>query len=222
MWQLLTGSWRFWWLPALVQGLLSMAHQAWLLHTMPPLPKDLSPLVALPAVSAFASSGAFWFPLLALLLASMLPFITLVLLFERLQEGKSVSGASALRAALPLWPGAMLAGLCYLLLVVAGTLLFLVPGAWLGGRWLLWPVALVRDGGGLGSLERGAALLRGRWWRVNGWVTAVFLVAGLAALALDALLGWLPGPMVACLSAALTAPALPLALVLAARGKEFA
>jgi hypothetical protein len=224
MWQIYARSWRRWWLPALLQGLLATAHEAWLQHTLPLLPQGLGPslsLAELAAFAAFASSGAFWYPLLALLLASMLPFIALVLLFERLLAGEALSGPQALHRGLALWPGAMLSALCYVLLVVVGTVLLLVPGAWLGGRWLLWPVALVREGGGLGSLERGAALLRGRWWRVNAWVTLVVVLAVIAAFVVNQLLGWLPSPLAALAGSVLTAPLVPLALVLAARGNEF-
>jgi hypothetical protein len=214
-------SWRVWWLPALLLGLLAMLHQAWLQHTMPVIDPGLSPVLALPVLAAFAQSGAFWYPLLALILGSMLPFTALVLQFDRLLQGQALSGSQALRATLPLWPAAMLTALCYGIVVMAGTLLLLIPGVWLGGRWLLWPVALVRNHPGLASLEHGAALLKGRWWRVNSWVTVVTLVAGVASLLLDALIGGLPAPLVALLSWTLTAPLVPLAMVLAARGEEF-
>jgi hypothetical protein len=178
-------------------------------------------LSELSALSAFASSGAFWYPLLAMVLASTLPFTALVVGFERLAEGEPLSGLQALRRALPLWPGAMLALLCYVAAVVIGSLLLLVPGAWLGGRWLLWPVALVRQGGGIESLERGAVLLRGRWWRVNGWITLVCLLVLVASFVIDQLFGWLPAPLPGIASSTLLAPAVPLAMVLAARGREF-
>jgi hypothetical protein len=224
MWQIYASSWRSWWLAALLQALLGAALDTWLQYILPPLPSALAfgpALVDLSAFSAFASSRAVWYPVLAVVLASMLTFTALVLAFERQLEGESLTGVAALRRALPLWPGAMLAMLCYLLAVVVGTLLLFVPGIWLGGRWLLWPVALVRQGGGVESLERGAALLRGRWWRVNSWITLVFLLVLIAGYMIDNLLGWLPNPLPGLAGSLLLAPALPLAMVLAARGREF-
>jgi hypothetical protein len=224
MWQVYTSSWRIWWLPALLQALLGAALDAWLQHIMPPLPSDLTPAFAmsqLSAFSAFAASGAVWYPVLATVLASMLPFTAMVVGFERLVDGQPLGSVQVLRRALPLWPGAMLALLCYVAAVCLGSLLLLVPGVWLGGRWLLWPVALVRQGGGVESLERGAALLRGRWLRVNGWITLVFLLVLVASLVIDQLVGWLPAPLPAIAASLLLAPAMPLAMVLAARGREF-
>ncbi len=224
MWQIYASSWRIWWLPALLQALLATGHEAWLRHTMPPLPQGLTPVLSLSelsAFSAFASSGAFWYPVLAVTLASMLPFTALVLGFDRLLEGESPTGMEVLRRALPLWPGAMVALLCYAIAVVVGCLLLLVPGIWLGGRWALWPVALVRERGGVESLERGAALLRGRWLRVNSWITVVMLLTLVAGFVVGALLTWLPVPLPGLASSLLLAPALPLAMVLAARGREF-
>jgi hypothetical protein len=224
MLQLYARSWRLWWLPALLLGLLAMAQELWLQRNLPPLPQDLTPYLPiseLTAFSAFASSGAFWYPLLAVVFASMLPFIALVLLFDRLLQDEVLPGSLALRRGLALWPGTIVAALCYALAVAAGTLLLLVPGALLGGRWLLWPVALVRQGGGVASLERGALLLRGRWWRVNGWVTLVFVLMLVAEYVAGKLLGWLPSPLSALVISTLAAPLVPLALVLAARGREY-
>jgi len=48
------------------------------------------------------------------------------------------------------------------------------------------------------------------------------LLAMVAGFVVGALLGWLPTPLPTLASSLLLAPALPLAMVLAARGREFA
>lgn len=63
--------------------------------------------------------------------------------------------------------------------VVAGFLVFILPGIWLFVRWYFAPQAVVVDGRrNVAALERSAELVAGSWWRVFGVIVFATIAVG--------------------------------------------
>ena len=76
----------------------------------------------------------------------------------------------------------------YVALTSLGSLLLLVPGAYLWGMWQLWVVVLMIERTGPGNaLGRSWALMRGLWWQGTTLTTVATVVAVAAPLVANGL-----------------------------------
>jgi hypothetical protein len=133
---------------------------------------DAKPSLAAQAVSA----GASVFLVLPLVTASN------ALVVRDLGEGtapRDVGGAlSAGARAFPRVFGAVIA---YAIAVLAGCVLFLVPGIWLAIRCYFAVQAAALDGDQpSAAMRRSADLVHGQWWRTFGYLLATGLLLGVA------------------------------------------
>jgi hypothetical protein len=118
-----------------------------------------------------------------------------------IEEGRVPSVGEALRAGLQVFLPAAAVVLLYTLGVLAGVLLFIVPGIWIGVRWYFGPQAVVVDGcRGADALRRSDAVVTGQWWATFGRL----IVLGFAGLAL----GLIAGGVLQAIGTAAGSPAL--------------
>jgi len=100
--------------------------------------------------------------------------------------------ATGLMAATRAFPGVLVAATVFLALTTIGTMLFIVPGAYLWGMWQLWLVVLVVERcGPMTALHRSWQLVEGHWWRITTLITIVTIIAIIPSLLFDALMSGL-------------------------------
>jgi hypothetical protein len=133
---------------------------------------DASPSVASQAVSAAVSV----FLVLPLVTASN------ALVVRDLGGGtapRAVGGV--LRAGARVFPRVLGAVVLYAIAVLAGCVLFLVPGIWLAIRCYFAAQAAALDGDApSAALRRSADLVQGQWWRTCGYLLGTALLLGVA------------------------------------------
>ncbi|MDP1847700.1 MAG: glycerophosphoryl diester phosphodiesterase membrane domain-containing protein [Solirubrobacteraceae bacterium] len=96
--------------------------------------------------------------------------------------GESADWRSSLSYALKHAPSLLLLTLLYVLGVLLGTLLFILPGIWLYVAWAFaLPALLVEGVRGRGALGRSFTLVKGRWWRTLGVLVVGFILAGIVS-----------------------------------------
>ena len=94
--------------------------------------------------------------------------------------GETADWRSSLSFALQHVPSLLLLTLLYILGVVVGTVLFILPGIWLYIAWAFaLPVLLVEGARGRKALGRSFELVKGRWWRTFGTLVVGFILASI-------------------------------------------
>jgi hypothetical protein len=84
----------------------------------------------------------------------------------------------------------LVAEVLYGLMVAIGLILVIIPGIYLGVRYVCVPVALVVERQGIGAaFSRSGQLVSGNWWRVFGIGVLVVLLLLIAGGVLGAVLG---------------------------------
>lgn len=92
----------------------------------------------------------------------------------------------------------LLAEILYGLTVFVGLLILIIPGIYLGVRYVLVPVTVVVERQGIGAaFTRSGQLVSGNWWRVFGIGVLVVILVLLAAGILGVLLAVSLGPRIA-------------------------
>jgi hypothetical protein len=133
---------------------------------------DAKPSVASQAVSAAAS------------IFLILPLVTAsdALVVRDLGEGDAPRDVgAALRAGMRAFPRVLGAVLAYALGVLAGCILFVIPGIWLGVRCYFAVQAAALDGDPPGAaMRRSADLVEGQWWRIFGYLLGTALLLGVS------------------------------------------
>jgi hypothetical protein len=87
----------------------------------------------------------------------------------------------ALGAGARVFPRVLGAVVLYGIAVLAGCVLFVVPGIWLAIRCYFAVQAAALDGDAPpGAMRRSAALVHGQWWRTFGYLLATVLLLGVA------------------------------------------
>lgn len=128
-----------------------------------------------------------------ILLAMVVNSIGTIAIYLLLLRTPRLTVGAAVAAALPILPFYFLMTIGFNLSVGLGFLLFIIPGVYLLGRLLLVSPVLVaelpRSPGG--AFKRAWALSRGRGWQIALLVLLVYIVAGVARLALQGVLGTL-------------------------------
>ncbi len=128
--------------------------------------------------------------------AYILVFFFLIAVLRRLDDilrdrnqltlGSALSGG--LRYGFPLF----LASLAYMLVIMLGTVLLVVPGLYLMVSLSMFIFCVVLDGAGITeSLQRSRELVRGHWWRVTTIGTVAILIFVAVYMALVAIVGLL-------------------------------
>jgi hypothetical protein len=101
---------------------------------------------------------------------------------RELGEGRVLDVGAALRDAAPRFPAAIGAVALFVVGVVVGFVLLVIPGIWLSARWYFAAQAAVLEGTSpRESLNRSAALVDGRWWSTFGALLAAGLTFGLVS-----------------------------------------
>ena len=144
-------------------------------------------------LQALLGSGYFWRLFAQACLLSILLYCALVARIHAVAVGAASPARADLATALRVFPGALAGAVFFLIATSVGTLLLIVPGAYLWGMWQLWLVALVVEGAGpMAALRRSWHLMAGAWWRITTLITVVGLIAVLPPMIIDAILsGWL-------------------------------
>ena len=174
-WLLYRASLRHCWLPAALLALM-WAGLLGLLMSRLNAQDDVYLLVS--QTEELVSSAAFWRVVTAACCVSTLLFCTLIAIIHAVATGVSIGLGMAFARSLRSFPGALAAAAVYLVLTTLGTLLFVVPGAWLWGMWQLWPVVLIVERTGpTMSFGRSWALMRGVWWPATTLTSVVTVAA---------------------------------------------
>ena len=178
MWRLYRASRRRCWLPSSLLALLWTGLLAVLIGRLS-AQDDL--LLLIGQVEELVSSSAFWRVLLAAACVSTWLSCAVIVLVHAVATGGSVGVGAAMARALRAFPAALAGAAIYVGLTSLGSLLLLVPGAYLWGVWQLWVVVLMIERTGPGNaLGRSWALMRGIWWQGTA-LTTVATVAVVAA-----------------------------------------
>ena len=178
MWRLYRASRRRCWLPSSLLALLWTGLLAVLIGRLS-AQDDL--LLLIGQVEELVSSSAFWRVLLAAACVSTWLSCAVIVLVHAVATGGSVGVGAAMARALRAFPAALAGAAIYVGLTSLGSLLLLVPGAYLWGMWQLWVVVLMIERTGPGNaLGRSWALMRGIWWQGTA-LTTVATVAVVAA-----------------------------------------
>ena len=176
---------KYCWLPSLLLA-LSWGWAATLLDRR--LSSSEDPFVWLAQVQVLAWSGYFWRLVVAVSAVSALLYSAMVADLYAGATGGASSAATGLWAAVRAFPGVMVAATIFLVVTSIGTMLFIVPGAYLWGMWQLWLVVLVVERSGpLHALRRSWQLVEGHWWRITTLITVVTIIAVIPSLVFDAL-----------------------------------
>jgi len=128
-----------------------------------------------------------------LIFGSFYTSATLAYLFaaERTEE-PSIS--RALRSALAIWPRVFWARFASGILVLAGLIVFVLPGLVLAVRLVAIDAVVVREyHGPWDAIKRSWEVTRGRGWRLCGGLAMVFLLWGLAAIFMGLTQSVVPG-----------------------------
>lgn len=100
--------------------------------------------------------------------------------------GRDTSFGEALRHAVSRWLSAIGTGFLENIIVGLLCLLLIVPGIiWMGYYTFVIYVVALRDRGGMRALSYSKALVRGRWWRVVGFVCALLLLTLMPMIAIE-------------------------------------
>ena len=187
MWRLYCASLRRCWLPSALLALLWTGLLAVLISRLS-AQDDL--LLLIEQVGELVSSGAFWRVLLAAACVSTWLSCAVIVLVHAVATGGSVGAGAAMARALRAFPGALAGAAIYVALTSLGSLLLLVPGAYLWGMWQLWVVVLMVEGTGpAAALGRSWALMQGLWWQGTTLTTVATVAAVAAPLAANGLVG---------------------------------
>ncbi|MGH8252920.1 MAG: hypothetical protein ACRES2_02700 [Steroidobacteraceae bacterium] len=225
-WRLYRASLRHSLVPAALLALMWAMLLAQLMRRFDALAQDDVWLLVSQAEQLLAAS-ALWWVLAGACGVSTFLFCMLTAIVHGVAVEVPIGFGTVFARALRTFPGALVAAAIYVALTTIGSLFLFVPGAWLWGMWQLWPVALVAEGAGpTAALGRSWLLMRGVWWPATTLTTVVTLVAIAIPLACNGMAGTvaalagmsvLQAQHAALLawgvSAALTAPLLPAALV---------
>jgi hypothetical protein len=139
-----------------------------------------------------AWSGYFWRLLILVCAVSAWLYSAMVADLYAAATGGATPFAAGLLAALRAFPGVLVAATIFLVVTSIGTMLFIVPGAYLWGMWQLWLVVLmVERSGPTAALRRSWQLVEGHWWRITTLITLVTIIAIIPSLVFDALMGGL-------------------------------
>ena len=148
--------------------------------------------VWLAQVQQLAWSGYFWRLLIAVCAVSAWLYSAMVADLYAAATGGASPIATGLMAATRAFPGVLVAATVFLALTTIGTMLFIVPGAYLWGMWQLWLVVLVVERcGPMTALHRSWQLVEGHWWRITTLITIVTIIAIIPSLLFDALMSGL-------------------------------
>jgi uncharacterized membrane protein len=129
-------------------------------------------------------------------LASLMPVLVTalhVMVVRDLGEGRVPSIGQALRSAAPRFPHAIAAILVYTVLLVGGSILFVIPGIWVFvAGYFATEAAVMERRGPLSAFRRSTELVEDRWWRTAGTLVLgsvllgiVFVPVGLAIDGVD-------------------------------------
>lgn len=133
---------------------------------------------ASPEPDSLASSGAYLLGAMATLAVSIFFYVPIIAKIDAIQGGSRIAAGDSLRIALRRYWPALGVGVLYGLMLVVGTLLFVIPGIYLGVSFVFAAVAVVVEGKGVtDSLQYAFDLVRGRWWRTAVLLTTATIVA---------------------------------------------
>ena len=180
--RLYQASWSRCWLPGALLALLWTGLLAVLIRSLTAqddvllLAEQMQELMLAPAV---------WQLLLGATLVSIVLFSAQVASMHAVATGERLGTGRALLRALAASPAAVVAATIFIVLTSIGTMLLVIPGAYLWGMWQLWVVALVAERAGpLAALGSSWRLTRGFWWPAMTLTTLATLAVILPLLVL--------------------------------------
>ena len=150
-------------------------------------------------------SRSLWFSSLAMLLVWLLICTALIQRQHAVAIAREEGIGAAVALSLRRMPSALTASIVSALLIVAGLLLLVVPGLWLGGMLQLWLVPLcIEDLGPLKALGRSWQLVQRQWWHASTIVGVAVSIVAIVSMVADAL----PGAFLSALISLFTMPLL--------------
>jgi len=106
-------------------------------------------------------------------------------------RGEELSVAAALGMGLRRLPGVLLASLLFMLAIMVGFILLIIPGIYLIGKFQLWIVAMfAEDAGAIESLGISWRLTQKRWWRAAVILTVACILIYVFAFAFGIIAGF--------------------------------
>ncbi|HTY50013.1 MAG TPA: hypothetical protein VMB48_10005 [Steroidobacteraceae bacterium] len=150
------------------------------LYTRPhsPATHNLQPLAQQLAALATAVPPHVMPVYLVYLVLAALGYLVMLVQVTRVAGGETALplGAAIGRAAGRL-PATIGAGILFLIFIIVGTVLLIIPGVYLWNRLQLFAVPLVAEGVGVeGSLSRSWHMVAGHWWRTATIIGVIFII----------------------------------------------
>ncbi|MBS0375648.1 MAG: hypothetical protein JSR73_13805 [Proteobacteria bacterium] len=169
--RLYRASFGAWWLPSLLSVIAAALLQGAVMlkagrATVGVL--ELSKFINSPGMALLAIAS--WF-------TQLWSYFAIFAAVAAVHGGAAPTAAIGLRPGLRVVPAAVLAGLLYLLAVMGGTLLLIIPGIYVFGRLQFWPVSLVEDRASpMESLRASWRAVHGHWWRTAIILTVLLII----------------------------------------------
>ena len=108
--------------------------------------------------------------------------------------GERAGASESLRYALGRMLPLLVAYIVFLIIVVIGLFLLIVPGIWLAVKLaMVFPAVVFERKGPFSAIGRSWTLTRGHWWRVFGTLAVVFLITFVLQLVLGGVVGGVLG-----------------------------
>lgn len=163
------------------------------------------------AALAAMQSPTYWLSYLAIMLIYIVVYGALLLALDGYARGGTLAVGDALQGGLKLLPRMLVVSILFMIIVMVGMVLFIIPGIYLWGIFQLAFVALVvEQSGAFDSFGISRRLIKGHWWRsvtiigvafiivlvfslivglANGVTVALFGIGSWAAVAVQTILG---------------------------------
>jgi hypothetical protein len=134
--------------------------------------------------------------LLSLVLVTPLTAGAGMIFVHRYLQQSTLDIKDAVRRSLQLLPQLVLGLILYILILIPGFLLLIIPGVFLATQlsFVLYAIA-IEDRSAIEGLKRSWELVKGRWWMVFWSSLLVLLVVGIPAVIIGAIIGGVIGLM---------------------------
>jgi hypothetical protein len=131
---------------------------------------------------------------LAMLAFSEWMYVFMIANMSAVASGEELSLGGGFARSVQLLPATLGASVLFALCVTGATLLLILPGIWVFGQLLYWPVALVveRTGPG-GALAASWRNVKGYWWRTSTILTVLFIMIIVLSMVVTFVAGVLVG-----------------------------
>lgn len=142
------------------------------------------------AMFVLMTRPGYWLVNVLSMLLSLWVLGALFLKMNAIGAGTDLGNGAVLQAAVRRAPGMLILSLLFVIAILIGLVLLIVPGLILGGSLILgWTVLMLEGKGPVAALADSHRLVWGNWWRTAAILTVGFIVLCVIYFAVAALVG---------------------------------